>query len=117
MRHRDSTKVLSRQSHARKALVRGLLSSFALHGKIQTTKAKAKVVQPMAERMITMAKQGTLSSRRNIQKTLHTEKAVKAMMENISPRMKERNGGYTRIVKIGPRKGDGADMVQLELIV
>lgn len=115
MRHRKSTITLSRPPHARKALVKNLLTSFALHGKIKTTEAKAKAIRPEAERLITVAKRGTLASRRYLLQSVDTENAVKAMIDTIAPKMKDRNGGYTRIVKLGPRKGDGAEMVQLEL--
>ncbi len=115
MRHRKATKILSRESHVRKALMRNLLTSFVIYGKIKTTEAKAKAVRPRLERLITVAKGGTLADRRSVQKTLDTEKAVKVMMETVAPKMKDRNGGYTRIVKLGPRKGDGAEIVQLEL--
>ena len=115
MRHRNATKILSRKSHARKALLRSLLTSFALHGRMTTSKAKAKTVQPQLERLITAARKGTLAGRRYVQKTLYTEKAVKAMVETVAPKVKGQSGGYTRIVKIGRRKGDGADVVRLEL--
>lgn len=114
MRHRSSKKVLSRKSAARKALVRGLATSLVLYGKIRTTEAKAKVLRPVAERLVTTARVASVTHRRRLLQTLTTEAAVIRLIQDIAPRFKNRHGGYTRISKVGPRQGDGAHMVQIE---
>lgn len=116
MRHRKKGRTLGRKTGPRKALLRGLATNFLLYEKIKTTEAKAKEIKPIVEKLITTGKEGTLQSRRKLLQYLYTENAATKVIEEISPRYKERNGGYTRIIKIGPRKGDGADMVVLELI-
>ena len=116
MRHRNKTKILGRKKASRTALLRGLATSFVLYEKIKTTEAKAKTLKPIVEKYITVAKKGDLTARRQLKKYFYTEGAVKKMIEEIAPRYKDRAGGYTRITKIGSRQGDGAEMVQLELV-
>lgn len=116
MRHQHKNKALDRKAASRKALLRGLVTNFVLYEKIKTTEAKAKVIKPKIERCITLAKKGDLNTRRLLKRYLYTEGSVKKMLEVIGPRYRERHGGYTRIIKIGPRKGDGAKIVQIELV-
>ena len=116
MRHRKTTKTLDRNTAARRALLRGLAESMILHEKIRTTKAKAKAVRALVERSIHMSKRGDLTARRHLLSTLYSETAVKKALEVIGPRYKNREGGYTRMVSVGPRQGDGAEMVQMELV-
>jgi len=116
MRHRKKGKILDRKIGPRKALLRNLAVSLVLYEKIQTTKAKAKTLRPIVERLITKGKNNTLAARRNLLKYLYKETAVKKILEDLGPRYKDRKGGYTRILNIGRRQGDGAEMVQIELI-
>jgi len=116
MRHRNTTKSLGRKVGPRKALMKGLAQSLILHEKIKTTEAKAKVLRPYIERMVTVAKKGDLTARRTLMKDLTTEGAVKKALEVIGPRYKTRAGGYTRIIKVGTRQGDGAEMVMIEFV-
>ena len=106
---------LSRKRDQRKALLRALMSALFLKERMQTTEAKARETSVMAERMITRAKIGNLNSRRLLAR-LFSPKIVKKLVEDIAPRYKERKGGYTRIIKLGPRKSDGAKMAIIELI-
>jgi large subunit ribosomal protein L17 len=116
MRHRVKGKKLSRDSAQRKALLRSLVTSFLEKERIRTTLAKAKATRPLAEKMITLAKKNSLHSRRLALRYLYKREVVKKLFEEIGPRFSERPGGYTRIVKIGPRGGDGAEMALLELV-
>ena len=116
MRHRKTTKKLDRKSDPRKALFRSLVTNLIIYEKIKTTEAKAKAIKPIAEKLITKAKKNTLISRRMLTKYLYTPNAIKKMLEQIGPRYKNRNGGYTRIIKIGARQGDRAQIVQIELV-
>ncbi|MFA5076569.1 MAG: 50S ribosomal protein L17 [Patescibacteria group bacterium] len=116
MRHGKTVKTLDRDRASRQALLRGLATSLVLYEKIKTTDAKAKTIKPIIEKHITTAKKGDLAARRQLAKYLYTRGAVKKMIEKIGPRYKDRQGGYLRITKLGPRKGDGAQMVQLELV-
>jgi large subunit ribosomal protein L17 len=116
MRHRNKGKILDREIGPRRALLRALATSIVLHEKIQTTEAKAKAVRPLVERLITKAKAQTLASRREVARVLYTETAVKKIVEDLGKRYKDRNGGYTRTVKLGIRVGDSAHMVQIELV-
>jgi len=106
---------LSRKTDQRKALLASLARGLILKEKIMTTESKAKEVASFAEKLITKAKTGTIHSRREILKTL-SNNVTKKMIDDIAPRYKERRGGYTRIVKTGPRKSDGANMVFIELV-
>ncbi|NQV89216.1 MAG: 50S ribosomal protein L17 [Parcubacteria group bacterium] len=116
MRHRNKGIILGRKKAPREALLRNLAASVILHEKVQTTEAKAKAIRPLVEKAITSGKQPTLATRRNLMKFFYTEHPVKKILEVLGPRYASRPGGYTRIVKIGHRKNDGADMVQIELV-
>lgn len=116
MRHRKKGKVLDRKVGPRTALLRGLAVSLILYEKMQTTKAKAKAVKPIVERLITRGKENTLAARRYLLKYLYKEAAVKKVLEELGPRYKDRKGGYTRIINVGRRQGDGAEVVQIELV-
>lgn len=116
MRHQKKKATLGRESAQRKALMRSLADSLLLHGKIKTTEAKAKALRSVVEPLITKAKKGTLNARREAIKVLYTDAAVKKLMDEIGPKYKERQGGYTRIVKLGQRPNDGAPMVRMELV-
>ena len=106
---------LSRKTDQRKALLKGLASALFLKEKIQTTEAKAKAVAPFAEKQITLAKSGNLAARRLLAKQF-SPVMVKKIVNEIAPKYKERKGGYTRIIKLGPRKSDGAKMAIIELV-
>ena len=116
MRHRKKGTILDRKVAQRKALLRSLAVSLILYEKIKTTKAKAKALKPVVEKMITRGKEDTLAARRNLLKYLYKEAAVKKVLEELSPRYKERPGGYTRILNLKRRQGDGAEIVQIELV-
>lgn len=116
MRHRHKGKTLDRKADARKALLRNLATSLVLYEKIKTTKAKAQALRPYIERMITTGKDKTLHARRELLKKLMVQGAVEKVLAEISPRYATRSGGYTRIIKIGRREGDAAEMVQIEFV-
>lgn len=99
-----------------KLLMANLATSLFKHGKIQTTEAKARKLRPFAERLVTYAKRGDLASRRRALAILHENDVAHALFEEIAPRYATRSGGYTRITKLGPRKGDNAPMAQIELV-
>jgi large subunit ribosomal protein L17 len=107
---------LGRNSGHRKALFRNLVTSLFKHGKIETTESKAKEINSIAEKMVTLAKKGDLNSRRIVLGYLLDETVVKDLFDNIAPRYNDRSGGYTRIIKIGPRRGDAAEMAIIELV-
>jgi large subunit ribosomal protein L17 len=107
---------LGRDSSARKALFRSILTSFFAHGRIETTDAKAKEVGKLAAKMITLAKRGDLHARRQVLSYLMDEDVVKKLFDEIGPKYKDRQGGYTRIMKLGPRRGDAAPMAIIELV-
>jgi large subunit ribosomal protein L17 len=113
---------LSRDSSARKALFRDLVTDLFLYERIQTTEAKAKEVRSIAEKLITLAKRGDLHARRQAaafvrRESLNGEQdAIQKLFSDLAPRYSERSGGYTRILKLGPRRGDSAPMVYLELV-
>ena len=115
MRKRNKGRKLSMKKGPRKALLRSLTNNFFIYEKIKTTEAKAKELRPIAEKDITRAKKNDIASRRILLKTL-SPKTVKKIIEEIAPKYKDRNGGYTRILKLGPRDSDGAKMVIIELI-
>ena len=100
----------------RMAMLRSLVTSFLKHGKIETTETRAKETKRLAEKMITLAKRGDLHARRQVLAFVHEEAVVQNLFDNIAPKYAERNGGYTRILKKGPRRGDGAEVVILELV-
>ena len=116
MRHAKSGKKLGRDSAHRKALYANLAGALIEHGRIKTTVTKAKAVKPIAERMITLGRRGDLHARRQALSELRSQEIVHQLFAEIAPRMADRPGGYTRIVKIGPRQGDAAAMVFLELV-
>ncbi len=107
---------MDRKKQPRQALLRNLAVSLILYEKVKTTEAKAKAVKPLVEKLITKGKENTLANRRYLMKYLYVENAVKKVLEVLGPKYKERQGGYTRIVKLGRRQGDGAPVVQLELV-
>lgn len=115
MKKRKKGRKLSRKKDQRRALLKSLATALILNEKIKTTEAKAKEVARFVEKFITRAKKGDLASRRLLAR-FFSPKIVKKMMEEIGPRYKERAGGYTRIIKLGPRKTDGARMAIIELI-
>ena len=116
MRHRKKGKILGRKIGPRKALLRSLTLGLVLNEKITTTQAKAKAAKPIIERLISRSRENNLNNYRRIDSFLQNREAVKKMMEQIGPRYKDRPGGYLRIIKLGQRKGDAADMVVLELV-
>jgi large subunit ribosomal protein L17 len=99
-----------------KLLLSGLASSLIRDGKIKTTEARAKAVRPVIEKLITKAKKGDLASRRLVLRTIPNREIVHKLFADVAPQYADRNGGYTRIVKLGPRKGDAAPMALIELI-
>ncbi len=116
MRHRVKGKKLKRNTAQRQALLRNLVTSFLEKERIKTTLAKAKATRPLAEKMITLAKKNTLHTRRLALRFIYKREVVKKLFDELGPRFSERPGGYTRIVKVGPRAGDGAEMAILELV-
>jgi large subunit ribosomal protein L17 len=116
MRHKVSGRKLGRATDHRKALYRNLVTDLLKHEKIVTTEAKAKEVRGMAEKMITLGKKSGLHSYRQAMSFIYDEKVTQKVFAELAPRFKERPGGYTRIIKLEPRLGDGAHMVQLELV-
>jgi large subunit ribosomal protein L17 len=107
---------LGRTSDHRRALMRAMVTFLLESGKIQTTVTRAKEVSSVAERMVTLGKKNTLAARRRAMAYITKEDVVKKLFDEIAPKYSERNGGYTRIVRIGPRRGDGAEMAVLELV-
>ena len=116
MRHQKNTVKLGRTAEHRKALLANQVCSLIEHSRIKTTLAKAKAVRPFAERMLTLGKRGTLHDRRNAIAYLHNVGMVKKLFEEIAPRSSSRNGGYTRIIKLGPRMSDSAPMAYIEWV-
>jgi large subunit ribosomal protein L17 len=117
MRHQRQRYQLSRSASHRKALLRGLAKEVIDHERIQTTEAKAKAVKPEIEKLITLAKRGDLHARRQALSALGQDKfVVYKLFEEIGPRYADRSGGYTRILKLGPRRSDSSEMVLLELV-
>src|SRR5579872_1953077 len=117
MRHQKTRNKLSRDSAHRKALLMNLSKEVIQHERIRTTEAKAKAVKPEVEKLITLAKRGDLHARRQALSALGQDKfVVYKLFEEIAPRYSERAGGYTRILKLGPRRSDSTEMVYLELV-
>ena len=116
MRHHRAGKKLGRDSAQRKALYSGLAGALIEHGRIRTTEAKAKAVKPVAEQLITLGRRGDLAARRQALSFLRSKDVVHKLFAEVAPRMGERPGGYARIVKLGPRAGDSAEMAYLELV-
>ena len=116
MRHLKKKNNLNLNPAARKALLRNLATNLVLYEKIITTKARAKAVKSFTERLITTGKVDNLANRRKLLKVFFVKKAVNKVIDILGPRYKDRKGGYTRIIKLDSRKGDGAEMVQIEFI-
>ena len=116
MKHKRGFNPLERMAAHRKALHRSMVTSLFRHERIRTTKTKAMAIRRTAERMITRAKEDTVQNRRIVSSRLYDEGIVAKLFTNIAPRMKERNGGYTRVFKLGMRDGDAAELVILELV-
>jgi large subunit ribosomal protein L17 len=115
--HRISGRKLGRATDHRLALFRNLVTDLLRYEKIITTEAKAREVRGLAERVITLGKRGDLYSRRRAMGFVYDKKVVEKLFDQLGPRYAQRPGGYSRMVKLGPRQGDGARMAQLELIV
>ncbi len=116
MRHQVAGRHLGRNTAQRKALFRGLITDLFRHERITTTEAKAKAVRGEAEKLISLAKRGDVHARRMVNKTVLDKKVLGKVFDKLGPRYKERPGGYTRMFKLGPRQGDAAEMVILELV-
>ena len=116
MRHQRAGRKLGRDSAHRKALYANLTASLIEHGRIKTTVAKAKEVRPVAEEMITRGRRGDVPARRQALKFLRSQDVVHKLFSEVGPRFSDRPGGYSRIVKLGPRQGDAAEMAYLELV-
>ena len=116
MRHRKDHRKLSRTHSHRRALLRNLVTSLIQHERIEPTLAKAKEARRVGERMITFAKRGDLSARRHVARYVHGEDNVKKLFDTVAPWYETRNGGYTRILKLGRRLGDAGEMALLELV-
>ncbi|MDD6770019.1 MAG: 50S ribosomal protein L17 [Inconstantimicrobium porci] len=110
------TRKLGRPTDQRRAMLRNLTTSLLKHGKIETTVTRAKETRCLAEKMITLGKRGDLHARRQALAFVTEEDVVKELFDNIAPKYAERNGGYTRMIKMGPRRGDASEMVILELV-
>jgi large subunit ribosomal protein L17 len=116
MRHQRAGRKLGRDAAHRKALYANLTASLIEHGRIKTTVAKAKEVRPVAEEMITLGRRGDVPARRQALKFLRSQDVVHKLFSEVGPRFSDRPGGYSRIVKLGPRQGDAAEMAYLELV-
>lgn len=110
------TRKLGRPTDHRKAMLRGMVTHLLENGRIETTVTRAKEVRAMAERMITLGKENTLHSRRQALAYVTKEDVVKKLFDEIAPKYEATNGGYTRIIKTGPRRGDAAEMCIIELV-
>jgi large subunit ribosomal protein L17 len=116
VRHQRAGRKLGRDSAHRKALYANLASALIEHGRIKTTEAKAKEVRPIVEQMITLGKRGDVSAQRQAVAFLRSKEIAHTLFTEIAPRFADRTGGYTRVVKLGPRQGDAAQMAYLELV-
>lgn len=116
MRHKKVNAKLNRTAAHRKALYSNVAISLFEHKQVKTTTAKAKAVRKTVDRLITFAKRGTLADRRQVLRTIRDRSVVKNLFDEIAPTYKERHGGYTRVIKLGRRRGDGAEMALLELV-
>ena len=114
MRHLNKGRKLNRTSAHRKALFKNMVLSLIRHGRIKTTDPKAKELRRVADRMVTLGKQGDLAARRRAFAFMQSHEAVKKLFEEIAPRFKDRNGGYTRVIKFGHRRGDAAMLSIIE---
>lgn len=116
MRHNVMGRKLGRSTKHRKALFRNLATELFRYNKIKTTEAKAKAIQPIAERLISLARRGDLHARRLAARDIHDPAVLQKLFDEIGPMMEDRPGGYTRIYKLGQRQGDAASMAQIELV-
>ena len=116
MGHRDKTKKLGRTKPHRESMLSNMAMSLFTHRVIKTTDAKAKALRPVVDRIITTAKKGTLASKREVAKTLHVKEVFSKLYTDILPHFEERDSGYTRVVKLGVRRGDGAPISVVELL-
>ena len=116
MKHHKAIRKFGRTTDARQALIRSLACSLILREKIRTTEAKAKELRPYIEKMVTRGRKGDMFTRRLLVSRLGNESATKKLVETIAPRYKERQGGYTRIVKLTPRQGDASKMAIIEFV-
>ena len=116
MRHRKRGRQLGRNTKHRLALFRNLATSLMEHERIETTEAKAKELRGIADKLITLGKEGTLHARRGALRVLRTKQAVSKLFDDLAPRFSDRHGGYTRIIKTRRRPGDGAPLVAIELV-
>ena len=116
MRHRVAGRKLGRTGAHRLATLRNLSTALLGHEKIRTTLAKAKTLRPYAEKLITKARTGELHDRRRILREIEDTEVVTRLFDEVAPQFKDRNGGYTRILKLGPRRGDGTEMAIIELV-
>ena len=115
MRHRMGGRKLGLPSDQRRALLKGLVRSLIIYKRIETTETRAKDVRSIAEKMVTRARQNTLHARRVCRQYIDDESVIKELFDNVAPRFQDRPGGYTRMAKVGVRRGDGSPMVILEL--
>ena len=116
MRHKIAGRKLGRNPSHRRAMLRNLVTSFLQHERLVTTLPKAKELRPLAEKMITLGKRDTLHARRQVSAYLLDDPTAKKVFDTIAPRFSDRPGGYSRIVRLGPRVGDGADVAVIELL-
>jgi large subunit ribosomal protein L17 len=116
MRHRAKGRQLSRTSSHRRALLNNMATSLFEHGRVITTEAKAKELRPFAEKLITLARRGDLHARRLVERKIKSRETLSRLFTEIGPRFAARPGGYTRILKLGHREGDGADIARIELL-
>jgi large subunit ribosomal protein L17 len=116
MRHRAKGRQLSRTSSHRRALLNNMATSQFEHGRVITTEAKAKELRPFAEKLITLARRGDLHARRLVERRIKDRETLSRLFSEIGPRFAARPGGYTRILKLGHREGDGADIARIELL-
>lgn len=116
MRHKVSGRRFDRAGGHRKMMFRTLVTDLLKHGHVKTTAAKAREVKPMAEKMVTLGKAGSLHARRQAAAFITEEAVVKNVFDDLADRYRDRPGGYTRLIKLGPRKGDASEMALLELV-
>ncbi len=116
MRHLRSGRKLNRSSSHRRALLRNLATALFLHERISTTEAKAKELKRLADKMVTLGKKGSLDARRRALRVLYDKTVVKKLFDELATRYRERPGGYTRVIKLGTRDGDNAEMALIELV-
>ena len=116
MRHKKTTKILDRKIGPRKALIKNLAGQLVIFEKIRTTKAKAKVLRPYVEKLITKSAENTLTTKRYLKTKINLNNAIKKLLEVYGPQYKDRKGGYLKIIKADTRKGDGAEMVYITFV-